>query len=721
MRLGIRKFRPVRTLVPGTPPALPDAVLYRLLIVLFVLALGWTGTGCLAEPPRDCGAALTCEATSECAFGEVCEDGCCAPYVAEETRCADNRCCSAEGCVSYEELCAAPGQCDCAVHLGDEGAALVPHAVLAPGETLAPRATLRLVHGVELLAATFVWELTSGASFELRDGVLAAGASGGTARLEARFGDEVRCAATLDNLGARPAGTLRVHAYDAQSGTPVPEARVVFGEVEELTDALGVALHVAAAATTVTLLATGYAPLTLAGVPPDRDLGVPLSPWQAPVGGISGEVDFTRHEAAYGDEPPEVAWATVGAGLTLSSLPRFSTDALLGGPVLADSCTTVGAGCRAFGVPGLLDAIVPSPGGVVLTPSNRPFGASFEVTAAPGWRHLFSLGGELTTEESRGLVAALLPATAPEGAAGGLGGLLRQLSARLSRTTLAVGGPYFLPAAGSAQWLTYVDEPFAERPVDARFPVLDRHSPLMSEHLLSDLTVVPLPPLPEGLDAVLVLTGAATPSGLVPLGLGAGFDCTGPGCAGANAAPERYDGRIDGVAPCDPALLTARPCPAPLMRRLDEQEVAVLSTPTARGLERHPRRTVLLALGADGPESGRGLSALLRDGAPGEQDLAHASFPATPPPVELAGRTLRTTPAGPGVLRVVELTLAQGQRWRVLLPPGSDSVTLPSVALELEPTVSVTTLTPALGGDFDWLQSAALRAPLEFASAFASR
>ena len=368
--------------------------------------------------------------------------------------------------------------------------------------------------------------------------------------------------------------------------------------------------------------------------------------------------DYERR--VLGGKPKTIKFGIVSTSFKLSSLLNFDLDLLIGpiadpkrectvdgdcvgaGDVCTDNiCELEGcdivdgngnhpAGCYELSIPGLVDPPIWTalPGGVLLSLAANPIKSHFDVVGASGRRYAWSLGGQVEISEIAGLVNLITDLlddcecdvtedACDDGCACdsdcGLkldfGGLFNSLTPLFSLFASGVEGNLPMPPVLFSEWEAYITPPYADRIPSAspEFPLLDTagrgrlpiREPLQ---VFTDFTLGALPDDPLSADdyqmeGVVVLTGVNTRGyGFVPLGLGAGLDCTTENCL--ERLDEDYDGVVDGGLMClydpDPEL---NGCPPGVpITELPDGHLGLFHAKAHGGLQGQEFLTVALAL-----------------------------------------------------------------------------------------------------------------------------
>lgn len=349
----------------------------------------------------------------------------------------------------------------------------------------------------------------------------------------------------------------------------------------------------------VTVFAAGFNYLSVVGLDgsKDHDVALPLAASAKPplVGGFTGQLDFKRYEdTVLGGQGRLLKAGIVSGSIPLQALLNANTDVLIGriqdmATCEADVSTP---GCYQVKIGTIVDQAAPLPGGIILGIGGESSGeqvygntkGDFNVVTVPGRRMAWSLGGEADLGDLAdvvGEVAKFISCSCDEtkdacdegcdcdtacGINIDFGKVLDNVVPLLSQFATGVHGDLSLQGVPETDWNDYVGQAkYAERTSDARFPTLDGADPgpLALSHRLSvytDFTVPALPADPvknpdtdqnEPMEAMVVLTGVLSPGyGFVPLGLGAGLDCTKGDCLDRVANAENFDGMVNGGKVC---------------------------------------------------------------------------------------------------------------------------------------------------------------------------
>ncbi len=343
-----------------------------------------------------------CQGRGDCGQGEDCVAGRCVPFV----------CRGAEDCqgdqICEEGQCQAPPEGDLAVRV----IILNPPQAIAQGGRVQFQAVALDMNGDILAGQTFAWATSAAqvADIGQETGLAVGGAQAGQAQITATVAGSsppvTSAPVVLTNAGPANPNEDRVIVVDAQSGLPIEGAVVDRDGQRQTTNANGVASFAPAmGASRVTIFESLHNFTTLVGVS-GRDILVPLEPLSggSVIGGFTGEMDFGQVHSN-GDINVGLAGASLDG-----ELANFDLETLLG-----DSFNTRVA------VPGLFDAELPLPGGLVL--DGVVFGfpltiKDFYAASAPaGLKVAWALGGKIEAGEVIGLVMG----------GGGAGGIVRAL------------------------------------------------------------------------------------------------------------------------------------------------------------------------------------------------------------------------------------------------------------------------------------------------------
>ncbi len=502
-----------------------------------------------------------CGGDSDCAEGELCNNGGCHP---------------------------APKASDTTAHL------LRPFWIARPGNSVEAAAGLgaqaRRDNGEVLPAATFEWTL-KGDVFSLADGKLTAGDKAGKATITAtvKGGSKASAPATLWNLGPLPAdAVLRVSVADESNLTPVEGKVVVVGLADATTPAEAMVVELVDGQATFTkvewpadihVIGTSHQPVSLlrhTAAAKTSDLLLTarqyhhagleftqegqLSPDAKIVNGdlLGGNVDYLgKGEAALGI-------TSLGVGTDLLS---FNLDAIIGPNVKRffhpDTPTIFGA----------VDKIQELPGGATFQLNGKPVLNSYVLAAPPGNRILWSLAGRIDINADPTLVSKIVEAVAGDADIGKIvGALLPYLQGFYSQVAM--------------------DRTFESKPVSPMKTLdLAPSVPLLLNTVIKPGT---LPKSGEGwADLLLVVGGAMMPSGqLVPLGIAAGTD--------TNSKKETPDGVVDGDSKIDgnqPLPLTSAPLHSGLRHGAANFAVATAAVVVAGGGKKEAGSIILSDVG----------------------------------------------------------------------------------------------------------------------------
>ncbi len=565
--------------------------------------------------PYDCAPGFTC-GESGC-----CEEFGCTPtscpageFCAEDLTCTSiSKQCLKFGC-----------ECHILNTAGEFEASGNPTITLAPGASFSLTAVLAAQGGTPLPGAIFTWGVDQGTFTVSGTTLTAnASGSRGTATLTADADGFAMCQATLVNLGDGPTGNdVRFFVYNDATGAPIEGATLYVdyspydGTPDQTltSDANGLASTTGAQAGTFAVSAFKVDPddtserynyLSVVGLSaPDfsenNDFVLPMTarPAVKETGGFTGKPDFGPYETiVLGGVPKTIKFGIVSSSFPLRSLLNFDLDMFIG-PITDEDCSIVdpvtglrASGCYIINIPGLVDNEAAAlPGGVVLSLARNPIKGHFDVVATPGRRYGWALGGEVEVADLAGLINLITPmlgdcncdatnecdaACSCDSDCGiNFGELFDNLVPLFSVFASGVKGNLPLIAEPLATWEAHIQPPYgASRTDHASFPKLDtpgRGKMALREPLqvFTDFFAPALPPDPDfvGIDdrkmeGMLVLTGVNTQGfGFVPLGIGAGLDCTEGNCLDRNAAiePGEFDGDVNGGLVCffspDPKL-----------------------------------------------------------------------------------------------------------------------------------------------------------------------
>ncbi len=490
----------------------------------------------------DCGADESCEAgnceplprcggDANCEAGEICQAGRCRERSGCEARddCGADEDCVAERCVPF--VCR--GDVDCGgAEVCNAGACEPPADVevarvvilsrprtLTIGQTVRLRAAALDLRGDIVATRGFLWsgDAPDVLGVEAGTGAVTAGPEAGAGQVVAAFPQPNGELLASDPLGLRvveaaaPDG-LRVRVTAA--GEPVEAATVRAGELDGLTDALGVAEFVVEGdPPPITVFADGFDFVTLVGLG-TLDVHVPLTPRSddALVAGFTGAVSFDEVTSQGGLELG-LAGASISGGLTH-----------LGFAQLVGELFNVSVNA------GPLSQDIPLPGGLVLS-AEVPIVGRLEIkdryhaVSGPGLRVGWAFAGRIDVGVLIGLV---------QGGGGFDAG-----------TVLATLLPFFdsfqhglrvaeelraLPRRPDEDDLDGDGDTDELVPDYDRFPVLD-NEPTFDQQLRLGVT---LPELPAGGTALLFAGVEVEEVGFVPMGVTA---ATAPGPLPMRLAP----------------------------------------------------------------------------------------------------------------------------------------------------------------------------------------
>jgi hypothetical protein len=595
-----------------------------------------------------------CTVSSTCNVGESCTNGCCAPFQGcTPGSCGAGQFCDADLlCKTVAQKCQAE-TCEC--HIVSMTGQLVSEDSPVIRLPAMGRSQLQVVLATGTAAlpgASFNFSLQgdSPGSFSVQDGVLTATDVAGEAVLRADAEGFASCTARVINQGAGPlGGQVRFAVFDAATGKPVEGAKVVVdihtGTAGDglddgnaaLTDAQGVTVTsldasvAASSAYTLTVFKGGYNYLSLVGmkVGDANDVAVPLlSRGAVPdSGGFTGKLDMSVYERLFNDgEKKSLRAGLVASSFPIASLFNFNTELFLG-PMTKANCgeTPNAPGCYKIELAGMKPINAAIPGGVVLGLAESEVKDVFEVVGQPGRRYAWSLGTEFGIEDITDLLALATPYFSEctcdtaekvcnaeaDGARCAcdldcgfdMGGALNQVHPLLPRIAVGVRGNLPLKSTPISVWKDHVSKPYAQRGPDEHFPKLDSGDgltgPLALREAMRYFTDFEVPALPadplkpgSSMEGMLALTGVnATGFGFVPMGLGAGVDCTSGNCLDRASNPAGFDGRVNGSATC-----LVEPCTPGVPARVQDGHLPMFRAMPYGGLEGQEQLTVLASL-----------------------------------------------------------------------------------------------------------------------------
>lgn len=642
-----------------------------------------------------CDGATNCRENAHCPTGSVCgADGCCEP-AADSAHQAD-----------WLSTCnTASGGCQCRVRHQGGGLSETATWLMPPGSTQNIQAVLETAEGRYISASGFSLSLAPGASFRLEGHALRATETPGEARIDVSFGDIASCAIKARNVGAPQPGNLRIWSFNAETGTPLRQARVVVRgpgddwERSATTDASGLAAVPldAAASVSITVFAEDHVPTTVAGLKPEglRQLAIPVRPHRRATTPVRGTLDFAPYERmVLQGEPADLRLAMVSSGLELESFLDFNMDLLLGAPQNGKTCVpgSQQPGCYAFDLPGLKPRTGPARGGLVANLPGAGTPSGFAVNLPPGEHAIWGFGGEYTLSESHDMLELLvnqgLETCACDDAGGScnagcqcdpdcqgldVGRFFREVLPLLAKAAHAVEtgvlAPMLPPGATNER-------------------AMDEHLRLVSP--VDGFLRVALPQLPPDparpevrMEGVVALTGVELPqAGFIPLGLGAGFDCQGTSCRGAASADaHRYDGQINATDPCAKLAQPLGFCAFGAAPVTQGGQLGVLYASDADLPAHATRLTAILAMPVDSQDAGpaRTVGWLVRhDTHATGLDVSQVPLPEVgEKPRGMKGRTFAFGSSHHADLHAVTLEGHDGRRWQVYAPAGTKQVVLP--------------------------------------------
>lgn len=574
-------------------------------------------------------------------------------------------------------------------------------------------------NGTPVPGVSFTYNLDASTYFDISGDTLTAkpGATSGNAIVTANPGNAAwSCTANLVNLGDSPTGgQVRFMVVDSLNGEPLANAKLVvdsngdgtddgFGGLLGSTNTDGLATTTVAPGANyqVTVFKNGYNYLSLVGLnaATQPDIVLPLAPRKTPpvTGGFTGKIDYTKYiKLVLGNQPQTISFGMVASSFSLQSLLNFDSD-LFVGEVTSEDCGTVPtpAGCYNVNVPGVVDnTLAALPGGLLLSLPTSSIKPSFDSVASPGRRFAWSLGGQTEISQLTPLINMITPflssctcdtdAAGPDtcDADGGgicscdfdcgfdFGGVFNALVPLFSGFASGVRGNLALTESPRTDWRQYVTPSYDLRTPDPRFPILDsgvgQYGKLELVQPLTVYTNFHMPALPDDpaydnatdarkMEGSLVLYGVNTVGyGFVPLGLGAGLDCTVGDCLDRVANASAFDGTINGGTICnfDPDPEKNR-CPSGVSGTVSDGHLGLFRATPHSGLENQEELYILLSFpisSFSSDEFGFRAAAMVRHGAITAQNSeeffsrSYLNFPAMPSAV--TGRQY-VVPAGTG-------------------------------------------------------------------------
>lgn len=708
-----------------------NRIRFAISLVFLAACGGSPGRQRAAEGPQ---CESPCAANSECALMEVCsEAGCCVEAEAREI------CYEPDGCLSPADVCAQyPGGCACQVVVGHGvGSGGDPRLVLEEGSSLPVEAVLYVrAAQTQVVAATPELALVGlRRGVTLDESTLLGEATAAEGKLQVTYPGAATCYADVTNLGSAPAhGTLEVYVYDQLTGQPLGGAIVVadsdgdgLDDVhavagERRTSAKGLAqIATQEGPLTITVFAHGYHYLTVSGVSPQAGrLSLPVAPVRVGgwVAGATGRIDFDAYvKKVRRGKAGSISLGVVAPSLHMESLLQFQLTDLFGGPLVEVDCSTGGEGCYSLEIPGLIHEQVGAWGGMVLNFPTAEVKPHFAVATAPGLRRVWSIAGQWEVTDVDEMlrdifisdrsacscnVTDMCEASCScdtDCRASVQSRMFRAALPFVAQGALGLSGPLDMVATPRSEWESYLNTPYAERPVDSRFPVLDAKvdhaagpgvAPVQAMSRYTTITVpqLPIDPLTgapfEGMVAITGMMG--TGAGFVPLGVGAGFDCTDGPCPGRARLPEGtgYDGVINSVELCtEGAISMPGGCPGangehPVLLPENAIPLVHAAPPENTGLSGH--RSMLLALPLDSLGTGSARTAgIVVDGELPEGSVSFAShtFPAFAQ-AQVSERHLTWSNTADSHLQRLELQGSQGAPGWTVWSLGEGGVVIPA-------------------------------------------
>lgn len=660
------------------------------------------------------------------------------------------------GCTSIADKCAFAG-CSChiidAAGSLETGETTTPEHTVPADSTLQLQAVLTVDGGTALPGATFTWETTDSAvaTVDASSGAVtvAANASEGDSATITAAAGGAECSATVTSAGPAPTepDRIRVYVFDERTGEPVDGAEVVVQDADSTddgvldagpspttTDANGFAsidtTGGGAGGYNLTVFAGGYNFVSLVGIQ-QNDVAVPVSPRSAnpKVGGFTGRTDFEAFEEKFLDGEEKQLKASITApSFPLRSILNFDLSLFVG--ELAEDCADDASkrGCYNVDLGGTLpSATLPLPGGLQLQFASEEIKGNFDSVGIPGRRYAWGLGGEIDINDLGGLIGTLsslftcdcdqTPNACDNASEGDgecacdplcpnfsvdFGVVLDNVLPLLSNFALGVKGDLQMAAADESVWQDYTNTSYEARGDNETFPNLDsggRGKLELAEamRIFTTYTVPDLPDDPETdypMEAMVMLTGVRAPGyGFVPLGLGAGLDCTSTGCLSREGNADKFDGTINGATVCNncgPGF--------PQDGSIDTGELGLYRAPAYSGLEQAEWYTVLAAVPISSFLQGnedtvvRTTAVVRKEKPAGEAtDISDVSFPEFPNGGigTLEGRAFETQSSGAADVHWVTLATAPAgedgvsQRWNIYMdgsagdPPAFEAPEVP--------------------------------------------
>jgi hypothetical protein len=465
----------------------------------------------------------TCTGNSQCAAGQVCEEGTCtAPGCGAASDCATGQICSGGTCTSAPT---ASSVASCVV---------TPNpAVVDQGKSVQLSVVGKDAAGKAVAFTGFTYNVSGPGAVSPAGLVTASGA--GAITVTANAGNTSTCTATVNAYAANTtAGTLRAVVIDEFTKAPVVGATVAMSDSSKTTtDANGVATFtsVGAGPYNVHVFAANYDYFSLVGTS-NTDVLIPLMPNIAASTRSGFQGTMNAADFAPLNIPNEsVHLAFFGSGIPGSPID-IGVQTIVG--ILRPVTITLAGQTQQLNLPS----------GLVLGVSDNMFGTQqYKIYSEQGKRVLWGLGGNLNLTS---VVGALGPVLSGGTQNLDIGSLLAQL----------------LPLVGKLQAGQIVG---VEPPANGANPTFQTQQvPLNTPLRLRATVKVPDLPKQDGkyLGAAVALGGAlAYPLGFVPMGLTAGLANT--DSSGANL-PKVLDPTCDtsgGKAACATSNLPMKVAP----------------------------------------------------------------------------------------------------------------------------------------------------------------
>lgn len=629
-----------------------------------ILTLALAACGGDDNPKQDdsCGAEPSCAGPLDCALGFTCNaDGCCEEFGCTPGSCDAGQFCDDDlACRSVADKCSFEA-CECAIinAANELEASGDPMITLAPGATFELRAVLAVSNGTQLPISQTEVSWAGGTSFDdafsltgvalEAKSIAMTGSSTVTATING-----VTCSADVVNLGD-PAD-LRFFVMDDSSALPVSGAIVVvdsdndgIADAELTTDSSGLAtsaVDTSGGPFTVSVFKGGYNYLSVVGVAASvTDLVLPITArpqGPAVTGGFNGTLDFSQYEKVVLGKEKTYQLGVVASSFPLKAVLNFDLDLILGN--IASDCTSeADPGCYRVDLDPLFNDFAPLPGGLTLALKSRPIKPFFDVVASAGRRYAWGLGAQVELRDITGIVDAVAPLLEDDAGATSIdfGLVFDSLVPLLSSFGSGLQGNIPLEPVSIETWDSYIAADYDARSANASFPQLDSSNndgfpslspgqPMrqFSEVIVPDLPVDPSSTEGYQMEGVVFLSGISSPGyGFVPLGLGAGLDCTEAdgACVDRGANPSAFNGRVNGGQVC----VDIESCPAGAPLTVDEGRLGLWRAPAHSGLQGQEWVNVALALPISGLLDGGDITAtaFIKRGEPSAtEDLSSTAF-----------------------------------------------------------------------------------------------